>query len=188
MRTRVLPVCALVLMAGVIGAGTAYGASTRTEYIAQADPICKSGVEQEFVAFTQQQAAIQVAKKQARRLAKKHVKRRPGLQRKLRRRIERIQNAALAQFIATEKGVNTQLATLTPAPPDESLIQVWLRSRGELLDVYGQTLLDSPRTDEDDFEDFFKLLGLLWETNDLVRDFGFQHCAHPTSSIVIVGD
>src|SRR4051794_4351991 len=178
-----IAVTALTVTTSAAGAAT-----TRPEYVAQADPICKSGVDQELVAFSQQQAAIKQARKRARRLTKKHPKRRPGLQRKLRRRITRIEAVAFAQFIAIERAVDAELATLTPAPPDESLIKVWLRARNELLDIYGRTLLESPSTGEGDLEDFFALIGLLYETNDIVRDFGFQYCAYPTSSVLVIGD
>jgi len=188
MSVRGLIALAITMITLAITATSASAATSRADWVAQADPICKSGVDQEFVVFSQQQAAIKQSRKQARRLTRKHAKRHPRLHRRLRERIDRIQAAAFTQFIAIERGVDAQLATLTPAPSDESLVQVWLRARGELLDAYGLTLLDSSRTDGDDFQDFFKLLGLLYETNDMVRDVGFQYCAHPTSAIVVVGD
>jgi hypothetical protein len=157
-----------------IGAATAHAASTRAEWVAQVDPICEAAQLQEGL------ASAQLAP-----LARR-VKQHKG-DRKTLRKFGRAFNSFLQQTIAIERGVNSQIAAIPPAPDDVSLVQVWLRVRGELLDSEGQ-LFGGPKPGKGlkgfgrFFSSLFQLIGREYETTDLVRDFGFQFCARPSSA------
>jgi hypothetical protein len=145
----------------------AQAATTRADFVAQADPICQNGLAQEAV-------AIQPVIRAAKRVKKHHT-------RKAAKRFDRAFSFYFAQFANIERAVNAQIATVPVAPDDVSLIQVWLRARGELLDVESRLFL---RPTEGKglkgfaqvFNDLFELIGRQLEVSDLVRDFGFQYC------------
>jgi hypothetical protein len=154
-----------------IAAPNAHAATTRAEYVAQVDPICQAGLAQETVAEQQ-------LNRKLRRL-KKH----EG-PRKTRGRTLKRQARALAQFfnvvVTVEQRVNAQIATIPPATEDTSLIQVWLRVRGQEIDLARRMshVFAKGRA--------FAGLGLLFdllakaeEEFDLVQDFGFQYCTAP---------
>jgi len=147
---------------------TAQGATTRPDWVAQVDPICANGQAQEAAAA---QPLLAAAKR-----AKKHHNRKTA------RRLNRAVLVYFAQFANIERAVNAQIATITTAPDDVSLIQVWLRARGELLDSETQ-LLNTNFNSKNGLKGFFKFFALLGdivfrqqEVADLVRDFGLQSC------------
>jgi hypothetical protein len=166
---------AITVVAVGMTAATASAAPTRAEYVAQVDPICQAGLVQET-------AAARPLAKKLRRL-KKHAH-----SRKARRRAAKRQARALARFYdfvaGVEQGVTAQIAPIPPPTEDTSLIQVWVRVRGEEV-VVTQRLFRSFAKG-----DFFGAFGLLFEVvakseeaSDLVRDFGFQYCSAPAQQV-----
>jgi hypothetical protein len=135
-------------------ASPASAATTRAEYVAQVDPICQAGLAQE------EAASRPVAKK-------------------LKRLHKQARKARFYDFVViVEQGVNAQIATIPPPIEDSSLIQVWLRARGEEVIVIQRMFRALAKGD------FFAAFDLLLEieakstaASDLVRDFGFQHCS-----------
>ena len=171
----------LAIAAGAlaIGAGSASAATTRAEWVAQVDPICQNGQAQEAVAAA---PLIQATKR-----AKKH------RSRKTSRKADRALAAYFLQYANIERAVNAQIATVPPAPDDVSLIQVWLRSRGELLDLESRLLLGPSNPGKGLkglgrlFADLFELIGKQYEVDDMVRDFGFHYCTAPPPEHQVIG-
>lgn len=175
-RTALVP--AVVLLATAAFAASANAATTRAEYVAQVDPVCLAGLAQTDA------KARPFAKKLAR--WDKQMKRTHS--RKARARILRRQLRALARFYGSmaviEQGVNAQIAAIPPAIEDTSLVQIWLRARGEQV-VLTQRLFRAFAKG-----DFFSAIDLLSqvqsksdEASDLVRDFGFRYCSSPLESL-----
>lgn len=170
-----LPASALIVLAVTvitlaIGAGTASAATTRAEWVAQVDPICQSGQAQEAV-------AAQPLGKLVKR-AKGHDSR------KLARKLTRVLRSFLLQYATIEHAVNAQIATIPPAAEDVSLVQVWLRARGDLVDTGSQLFAHGIQGKGlKGFVRFFSLLDEIsnreFEVHDLVRDFPFQYCSQP---------
>jgi hypothetical protein len=166
-RKAIAIATALVAMAA--GSGTAHAAATRAEYVAQVDPICASAQLEEGIAGEPLAG-----------LTKRVNKHRHA--RVLERKYSRAFANYLRQFIAIERSVNAQLAAIPPAPEDVSLIQVWLRARGQLLDSEEQFFLrgfegkNGIKGAIRFFTGFFQFIGRQYEVTDLVSDFGFQHC------------
>jgi hypothetical protein len=168
---------ALVAVVLAVTASHAHAATTRAEYVAQADPICLAGMNQE--------AAISHPLQKAAKRAKRH----PG--RKSDRRLNRTVRAYFQQYTAIEHSVNDQIAAVPPAPEDVSLIQVWLRARDDLTDLEARLFASKPhgrglKAFAHLFTDFFTLAARQLEVADLVRDFGFQYCnATPPETQII---
>jgi hypothetical protein len=166
-------VVALAIMAGPAGAAT-----TRADWVAQVDPVCQNGQAQEIAAGQPLIRAV--------RRAKKH------RTRKTSRRAERAVIAYFFQYANIERAVDAQIATVPPAPDDVSLVQVWLRARGELLDLETRLFTGNVKTGKglkgfgQVFTLFFELLGRQQEVTDLVRDFGFRYCNQPTPEIQVI--
>jgi hypothetical protein len=176
-RAPIAIAAALIMLA--ITAATASAASTRAEYVAQADPICQAGQAQEAA------AAVPLAR--AIKRAKKHHVLKPS-KKKLNRKVNRLFVRFFQQVVAIEHSVNDQIATIPPAPDDVSLIQVWLRARNELLDLEARLFASQTFRDaslKKVLGDFVRLIGLSYETTDIVRDFGFQYCSVGSPEIAI---
>jgi hypothetical protein len=162
---------AISLVALATTAVSASAATTRAEYVAQVDPICQSAQAQEAV-------ALQPVLRAFKRDQKHH-------SRKTSRRAARAFRAYFQQYAVIERAANAQIATVTPAPDDVSLIQVWVRARGELLDDETQLFSGGLKPKKglkglgQVFGLFFGLIGREFEVADLVRDFGFQYCNRP---------
>jgi hypothetical protein len=156
-----------------IAVAPASAATTRAEYVAQVDPICQNGQAQEAVAA---QPLLRATKR-----AKKH------RNRKTSRKADRALLAYFAQYSNIERAVNIQISTIPTAPDDVSLIQVWLRVRGETQDSESQIFNTSlnPKAGFKGLVRFFALLGRALirqqEAVDMVRDFGFQYCSQTAS-------
>jgi hypothetical protein len=162
-----LAATALVVL--TVGAASAYGATTRAEYVAQVDPICAAAQAQEL-------AAAQQLKKKLRKLGKH-----PNT-RKARRRAIKHELRAIGRFYgyvaAVEQSVNAQVATIPPAVEDTSLITLWLRVRAE--QVVATQRLASAFAKGAIFaalDMFFEASDKVDEAGDIVRDLGFQHCS-----------
>jgi hypothetical protein len=163
------------LVAMAIPVAPASAASTRAEYVAQVDPICQAGLAQET-------AAARPLVKKLHRL-KKHARSREARRRADKRRMRAV--ARFYDFVAVvEQGVTAQIASIPPAIEDTSLVQVWLRARGEEV-IATQRLFRSLA--KGDFLGAFSLLfevsAKSEEASDLVRDFGFQYCSAPAQQV-----
>ena len=165
---------AIIVIALAITATTAYGASTRAEYVAQVDPICATAQLQEAAAAEPLLAAKQRIRKQ-------------GKSRSNERKLNRALSFYISQHLAIERSANAQIATVPPALEDTSLVQVWLRARGELLDTEQQFFAGGLKPKGGVkafarlFTTLFVLIGREFEVTDLVRDFSFNYCGREVS-------
>jgi hypothetical protein len=181
--TAVALAIATGLMALAITASPAAAASTRAEYVAQVDPICQAAQAQEA-------AALQPFLRAAKRAQKHHKLRNPKVEKRLARRFVRF----FSQYAAIERQVNAQIATIQPAPEDVSLVQVWLRARGELIELESRLFTTKPNVGRGlkgfarFFNDFLTLAARQLEVVDLVRDFGFQYCDAEQQPVFVVGN
>jgi hypothetical protein len=165
-----------VTVAFAVFAAPASAATTRAEYVAQVDPICQAGIAQET-------AVARPLTKKLHRL-KKHAR-----SREARRRADKRATRALARFYdfvaVVEQGVTAQIATTPPPTEDTSLIQVWLRVRGEEVVVTQRLFRSFAKGDFfGAFDLLFEVVAKSEEASDLVRDFGFHYCSSPAQQVV----
>jgi hypothetical protein len=100
---------ALVLVLGAMAATPAHAASTRTEYVSQAEAICRAPAGQLAGIISQ----LNKVKKAAPHLTPLQGAHRLG--------------KILGRFATLEASILNQLATLTPAPGDEQTVAQWLQ-------------------------------------------------------------
>jgi hypothetical protein len=169
----------IALIAIAAFAASANAATTRAEYVAQVDPICQAGLNQETAAA---RPVVKKLKRLQRRAKQPH-------SRNVRRRAVKREARLLARFYdfvtAVEQGVTAQIASIPPAIEDTSLVQVWLRARGEQA-VATQRLFRS-LAKGDIFGAFmllFEVEAKSEEVTDLVRDFGFHYCSAPEQEVI----
>jgi hypothetical protein len=154
MRKAVIP---FVLSVGLITvwAVPADAASTRAEYAAQADPICKS------------------SDKQTGRLSKRFV----GLAKQYPFKIQAAANA-LEGISRTISSTNSSLRLIPPPPGDEALIPQWLDIWDRIAAKYR---LGASAYRLNEFKKLNHLLSTAIRLNRraraLVSDWPFQHCA-----------
>jgi len=171
---------AIVAIALAVGAASASADTTRAEWVAQVDPVCQNGQAQEVVAAQPLQATV--------RRTKKHRDSRKSSQ-----QLARAFTKYFQQYAAIERAVDAQIATIPPAPDDASLVQVWLRARGELLDLEGQFFTSGFKPKKglkglgQFFDSLFQLAGREQEVVDLVRDFGFRYCNQTSGEVQFIG-
>jgi hypothetical protein len=165
----------LLLLAIAVFAAPANAATTRAEYVAQVDPICQAGESQEELASQPLFRAFKRARKHGGLKSEKGQK-----------HVDRALVMYFHQVVVIEHSVNNQIAAISPVPDDVGLIQVWLRARNELVDTEARFQHLAAR---DKYKKaarlFYPLLGLSYETADIVRDFGFQHCSQDQVAFVI---
>jgi hypothetical protein len=112
--------------------------------------------------------------------------------RKNSKRANRAFAAFFQQYATIERAANAQISVVPPAPDDVSLVQVWLRARGELVDLESQFFTGGAKPKRglkglgQLFALTFELIGRQ-EVTDLVRDFGFQYCNQSVGEIQFIG-
>ena len=156
-RTLVALVLSMGLLAGE--AGEADAASTRPEYVAQAEAVCAAPTPQ-FIKLIKQEKALQ---KRAGDLKPSQFAVRLG---KIIGKLGRIEGQIL-----------TQLATIPPAPGDEAVIAQWLKgerdqqalvNRAARAGKHGKLGQLLARLNQS--------ISVATQANQLVADFGFQSC------------
>jgi hypothetical protein len=156
-RTLVALVMSLGLLA--VWAVPADAASTRAEYVAQAEAVCAAPTPQ-FIKLLKQEKQLQ---KRAGDLKPSQLAVRLG---KIIGKLGRIEGQIL-----------TQLATIPPAPGDEAVIAQWLQggrdtqaltNRGARAGKHGKLGQMLARLNQS--------ISVANQTNQLVADFGFQSC------------
>lgn len=168
MASRKAAALPVALIAIAVGSGTAYAASTRAEYVAQADPICATATvpaRAAFVKFT------------------KLAKNKPGGAEALTHpkvvshQVRGPASRLYRRLAAIYSGVNAQLAAVPPAPEDVDRVNAWLALRATVaadLQASAQAL----KNNRLHVFDHLLAKGRADTTlaNDALRDFGFQFC------------
>jgi hypothetical protein len=179
-RTSVQPIVvalAIALIALALTTNTADAASTRAEYVAQADPICES--------------------------VEKPVSKALGRYFKTLERKGLIEDSNSAETVRTAGGavarvahrwariygnVTTGLSTIAAPPGDEITISTWLQARGTVKELLDQGARASKRRKVHRVAVLSKRVGAAVRTaNDQVRDFGFLSCAPEGSTLFEFG-
>jgi hypothetical protein len=156
------------LVVAAVAAAPASAASTRAEYVAQADPICQIGIagaQGAFVKFT------------------KIVKKKPGGRRALRHpeviteQIRMPASRLYRRLAAIYLGVNQQIAAIPPVPEDAPRVNSWLGLRAtNAADL--QMASRALKKKQLNLFDQLLIKGRIDATNAnaAVADFGFRFC------------
>jgi hypothetical protein len=165
MTTRLFAVAVSLL---TVAPSIASAASSRTEYVAQADPICQAGQ-------TQQRAALKSYAKSVKRYLKHHS---PGEPYRPSKRIVRLVIRYYDQILSVDRSMNSQLSSISPAAGDEAAVAEWLGLRTQSADLLERTIRAlHHRKVKLAIRFYLKSIrrGLLAELP--IRDFGFQYCS-----------
>jgi hypothetical protein len=139
-----------------IGATTAYATSSRADYVAQADPICKNGDDQ-------------------------IAKRIPGLIKRIGRQSRITPTIAFAyglglggKIFARETG---QIAVIAPPPGDEAAVSGWVAGRRTYKRMLDRAVAAGKHNKKKQMLRRFKqAVSAVGQANQLVAAFGFQYC------------
>lgn len=158
---------AIMLLALAIGASKATAASTRAEYVSQADPICQAGQ-------VRQKAAFSEYRRSTKRYLKHHPNPdpdRPG------KHVLRLAVHYYDRVLALQRGVNSQLGLVIPAPGDEAAVAEWLQLRGTSADLLERAIHALRRNKIKLFlRRYVKSINGALQSELSVRNFGFQYC------------
>lgn len=149
----------LVLVLGAIAATPASAASSRAEYVQQAEAIC-SGPSQQLAGIINQLNKVQKA---APKLRPSQAAKRLG--------------KITSHFAQIEANILTQLGTLTPAPGDEATAAQWLAAeRNANAIVFRAARIGK----HGNLRKFVSVLGqsirVAGQANQIVAGWGFQAC------------
>jgi hypothetical protein len=116
--SRTAVAVAIALLATVTTVATAYAASTRAEYVGQAEPMCQAAQKPTFKAYSALFKAIPTAD-----------------QDQLNKAVVRRADRALGRFYIRISNIfgltSAQIAALVPAPADEATVAAWLAGRDQ---------------------------------------------------------
>jgi hypothetical protein len=116
-RSRKKLALAIAVIALVITAPSAYGASTRAEYVAQLEPICKAAQAPTFKAYSRLGKSIPIAGE------------------KITKAIARRTHLALAKFYAQISNIygrtSARIGAVPPPPGDGETVAAWLGGRDQ---------------------------------------------------------
>jgi hypothetical protein len=167
-RLRWLIGLGIAATALLIAAAPAGAASTRAEYVAQADPICQAGQAQERVAFKSYAKSIK-------RYLKDHPHPEPNRPSKA---VTRLVLRHYSLILSVNRSVNSQLSSINPAAGDETAVAEWLQLRTQSADLLDRTVHA--------FHNRKVELAIRFYVNSIrrelqaelpIRDFGFQYCS-----------
>ena len=152
-----------------LGAGTAFAAATRAEYVAQTDPICQAGQRDMRAEAKRQKPGI---KKISRRLQHEDLSREE-------------ENALLGKLAAKEFAptlkvfprVTDQIATVAPAPTDVTAVTQWLDARRAYSNHISRAVHAAKRGKTPTYNRLIEDgTAILIEGEIPVEGFGFRFC------------
>jgi hypothetical protein len=152
------------MIALAITATTASGASTRSEYVAQVDPICQN-------THVQEKAAAHSFKARAHQLIKRGVdpESKPGI---------RAAVHFYGRIARAERRAIGDIASVAPAPGDEEIISKWLGKRMKVVARLQHLIRVLPQGEEHKARRAIsRAFKADFEADNLVQDFGFRYCA-----------
>jgi hypothetical protein len=159
---------AIAVVAMAVGSATAYGASTRAEYVAQVDPICQLAIPSYNQAFATFRKAV--LKKKGGKQALKH----PEVV------TEQVRLPASRLYLSlgsTYASTSLQIAAVPPAPDDVERVNAWLSLRAA---VAADLQAASRALKNKHLHQFDRTLIQgdldIRAANASVGDFGFQFC------------
>jgi hypothetical protein len=157
-----------ILIAVAVFATPASAASTRAEYVAQVDPICRTALKPEG------KAGLALLKGLT-KLGNQSENGKPS--KKALNRFLRQTAKFFGVLARLENSVNNQIATVPAAPGDESTIATWLQQRGQYADLLRQSVVAVKHHR-------LRRFVTLADQSDVARDvadatvagFGFRYC------------
>jgi hypothetical protein len=163
-KAVVIPIAVMLL---ALGAATAYGASSRAEYVAQADPICQAGSAQEH-------AAVKSYVKSVKRYDKHH----HGDPYRPSKKAIRLVVRHYSRVLAIERSMNSQLSSISAAPGDEAAVNKWLQLRSQAADLLERTIhAVHHRKVKLSIRLYLKSLRRTLLAQIPISDFGFRYCS-----------
>lgn len=169
-RTGLIAAAALIALA--VAASPAHAAGTRAEYVAQVDPICHTGDSQHRSAFKAYAKSV-----------KRYLKHHPQHPRqddayKPSKTIIRMVVRYYTRGLQIERGVNSQLASISPVPGDEAAIGEWLRLRTGSADLLERTIHAFHQSKiKFGLHLYVKSIHKSLMAQLPISDFGFHYCA-----------
>jgi hypothetical protein len=150
---------ALVLVIAALVATPAHAASTRSEYVSQAEGIC-AAPSQQLVSVIRQLNKVQKA---AHKLRPSEAARRLG--------------KITSRFAQIESNILTQLGTLTPAPGDEATAAQWLQGeRNANVLVFRAARIGKHGNLRGFVRTLSRSIAVASQANQIVASWGFQAC------------
>jgi hypothetical protein len=120
---------AIIVIALAIGASAAYGDSTRAEYVAAAEPICKAAQKPTFKAY----ASFFKGLKRAGLVGDN-----PDISKRTARISAHLLGAFYLRVSSIFSGTTSQIATISAAPGDEAAVATWLMGRDRAAQLGAQ--------------------------------------------------
>jgi hypothetical protein len=162
---RLATTLTLACLAAAVVAAPAQGAATRTEYVAQVDPICKAAAPQVKKSLGSMKLPSPA------KIEKLDPK--TGL-----KRISRSFGKTLGRTNKVLTAMTTRIAAVPAAPGDEAIVADWIFNQRSATDLLGRAARAGKHGK------FFQMLGLLSGynesavvVNETMSGFGFRHCA-----------
>lgn len=158
-----------------VAANHATAASTRAEYVAQADPICQAGQ-------TQERAAFEAYRKAIRRYLNRLPHPDPFTPGK---KVIRLVVHHYERILAIDRSVNSQLSSISSAPGDEAAVAEWLQLRARSADLLDRAVHAVRRHKPRLFiRLYLKSIRRTLQAELPIRDFGFQHCSSTPPDVI----
>jgi hypothetical protein len=159
----------VTLAAGIaavaVAAPSASATSTRAEYVAQVDPICKA-------ARSQEKDATRSFKRQVRRLRERGVNPEEPTKQTVRLGV-----AFYNRILRITQRRESQISVVIPAPGDEEARVQWLQARGKAIDLFQRGVHAFARGKEQRSSGLLTAASEVWfMAQFLVEDFGFRYC------------
>jgi hypothetical protein len=148
-----------------IGVTAAFAASTRSEYVAQVDPVCQSELAQE-------RAVTRPATKKVQRIETRGL----DLDKEL-KLVGPIIARGYNRLAAIQRDADSMIASIPPAPGDEAVVSSWLGQRAAFTDLFqrsAQAIAHQHRRRF--FSLLFKALGVEQTAAETIQEFGFASC------------
>jgi hypothetical protein len=167
---RLAGAIAAVVVLSAISVAPASAASTRTEYVAQVDPICQEARER----WLKPEARYFKESVRVERVEE-------GKQRKRAlNRLLRMLAKVFAVRARVETSASSQIATVPPAPGDESIVATWLEQRRQWTSGLSQLAAPIRHHRYRAFSRLAKQAEMTRKAaNATVAGFGFQNCVWP---------
>jgi hypothetical protein len=169
-RNKIALGLGLALIATALFATPASAATTRAEYVGQADPICQAQQLQD-------RATFRAYKKSIKRYLKHHPNPDPDRPSKT---VLRMAMRYYDRVLAIHRRADSELSSISPAPGDEGATAEWLQLRGASADLLERAIRAVRHNKIKPFiRLYLKSIRRSLQAEVSIRDFGFRYCSSP---------
>ena len=149
----------VLVVAALVATPSANAASTRAEYVSQAEAICSAPSGQLGKIINQ----LNKVRKSSKNLTRAEVARRLG--------------KIIGRFATLELNILNQLGTLTPAPGDETTVAQWLQGERNANALVFQAARAGKHGNLKQYlKKLTQSIGVANQANQIVAGWGFQTC------------